>query len=370
MSETGETTTTHTDAGLEREFGDLIAAVQAQRPKIDPGFAARLDERVARPRARRECVTGWRPSGPMLGGLATAAVTLAVAIPVAHDVIADHGAPATTVTDQSARIRSTGGATAGPEAGPAASGDARVAPEPAIGGSALPGRRDRRVERSASVTLSAPSDKIEDTADQVVRVTDDAGGIVVNSNVSSGDDATGEASFDLRIPTARLQGFLRALSQVAHVKARSQGTTDVTGAAVSAIGRLADARAERKSLLRLLANAKTTNETEAIRDRLRIAAQEIATARAGVVALRERTSESTVSVSVETDDSAASSHDGAKWSLGDAWRDTKDVLTALAGGALVGLALLLPALLLGLLARLGFGRAARRRRESALGSPS
>lgn len=359
-----------TDHDLEQEFGDLLAAVRAERPEMDGAFRAQLDERIARPPKRE--LRSLRPSPALLGGLATAAAAVAVAVPVALDAARDDTTgptptPSTSIITPAAKS-AAGSAGATESVAPAE--PSAVAPEPlppSDDGRLLPNRRSRSVERSASVTLSAPSDEIEKVADDVIRVTDEVGGIVVTSNVTSADDSLGRATFDLRIPTARLQTFLRELSDVAHVKARSQAATDVTRAVVSAGERLADARAERKALLRALAKADTANETASLRTRLRITAAEIAAARAGVRTLRERTSFSVVSVSVESDTSpSAGRHDDGKWTPADAWRDAKRVLEVLAGIALVGLAVALPAALLGGLVWLGIRRATRRRRERVL----
>jgi hypothetical protein len=334
-----------TDRDLELEFGALLAAVAAERPVIDSGFAARLDEQMAKPRTRRERLTGWRPSPALAGGLATAAAAIAVAVPVA---LHDSPSSSTSATPTGSAPATVSSGAAAKQAAPAED----VAPVPPIGGSAgsvAPQARSRAVERSATVTLATPAGKVETAADRVVALTDEVGGIVISSNVSSGDDASGaSANFDLRIPTARLRTFLRELSGVAHVRSRSQSSTDVTRETIDARERLADARAERTTLLRLLARAKSANETAALRTRLRIAAAEIAAARAGVRALGERTSLAAVTVTIEADATAGSGND----------RDRLLPGLAIAGGAFV----------LGLLTWLLLSRATRRRREAVLGA--
>src|SRR4051812_13938789 len=117
---------------LERELADLLAAVRSERPEPDPDFAERLDARLTAPRRRGPL--GWRPSPALLGGMATAAAVVAVAVPVALDC-GHH-----TTSTPAARP----GADAAVESAPAAKD---VAPVPPAGG-VLPGRSARSVERS------------------------------------------------------------------------------------------------------------------------------------------------------------------------------------------------------------------------------
>jgi Domain of unknown function (DUF4349) len=206
-------------------------------------------------------------------------------------------------------------------------------------------------------------------ADRVVRVTDEVGGIVVTSSVSSADDDRGGATFSLRVPTRRLDDALARLSKLAHVRSRTQNSQDVTGAFVTAEERLDEALAEREGLLRALGRADSTNETASIRARLRIVQSEIASARAAVRRLRVRTDFSAVSVTIEPGSSAGGSTGGSSddsWTPGDAAGDAVRVLEVAAGVVLVAAAVLVPFALLG-----GLGVAAgrvvrRRRREQAL----
>ena len=123
----------------------------------------------------------------------------------------------------------------------------------------------RKVERTVSLTLAAKAHDIDTVADGVVGVADRLGGYVASSSVSS--QHGGE--FVLKVPAAQLQAALAQLSRLAHVRARTQDAQDITGSYDSARARLADARTERKILLRQLAKATTPNETESIRARLR-----------------------------------------------------------------------------------------------------
>jgi hypothetical protein len=223
--------------------------------------------------------------------------------------------------------------------------------------------RDRKVERGASLTLSTPRDRIEDVADGAVRVTDRHGGFVLSSSVSSGEGREAGATLDLRIPSTRIQPALADLSELAHVRARTQEARDITAAFTSPRRSLSDALAERRGLLRQLARADTPNETAAVRARLRAVNRRIDRAQAELRRLRDRVSFAAVSVAIEP---GGDSGDGGGWSLGDAVNDAIAVLRALLGGALVGLAVLVPAGLLGGAGWLAYRAWVRHRRESAL----
>jgi hypothetical protein len=169
--------------------------------------------------------------------------------------------------------------------------------------------------------------------------------------------------FALRIPTARLDDAVAALSKLAHVASLSQGSTDITGAFVSVADRLKDARAERAALLKALGRASTTEQVDAIKLRLRDNRSQIAALKGELNALRRRADLARVSVSVEGNGHKT----GGAWTPGDAANDALRVLEVAAGVLLIGLAVAFPLVLLGGGAALVARSTRRRRRESALG---
>jgi hypothetical protein len=223
-------------------------------------------------------------------------------------------------------------------------------------------RGHRSVERSAELVLATPPRDIDRAAAEILRVTDDLGGYVVSSSVSS--NSSGQ--FELRVPERRLQAALSRLSRVAKVRQRTQNAQDITGAVVSVSARLKDARTERSSLLRQLAKATTTNQTASIRARLRLVSGEIAGYKRDLSRVKTRASRSTIAVTLLADRKAAAGSDGGAWTPGDALDDATRILEVTAGVLLVAVALLLPLGLVGLLVWLAARQAAQRRRERAL----
>jgi hypothetical protein len=229
-----------------------------------------------------------------------------------------------------------------------------TAPRPASG---------RKVERNTDLQLSTARDDVQSVADDVISTTQRFGGIVDSSQISTSDNEA-SATFTLRIPTARLDDAVAALSKLAHVSSLTQGSTDITGSFVSAIDRLKDARAERRALLKALGNATTTQEVDAIKARLRDNRSQIAAIKGELNALRRRANMSQVNVAVEGNGHKS----GGAWTPGDAANDALRVLEVSAGVLLIVLAVALPLAVLGGAAGLAARSARRRRRESALAS--
>jgi hypothetical protein len=91
-------------------------------------------------------------------------------------------------------------------------------------------------------------------------------------------------------------------------------------------------------------------------------------AQADLRRLRERVAFAAVSVAVRPGADGVQGDDG--WSLGDAVSDAVSVLGAVAGAAIVGLAVAVPAAFVALLAWLAYRAVVRRRREQVLDMPS
>lgn len=372
------------DAGHE-DLRRLAVALREERPRPRPEFELALDLRAhegfrredrpgihkEEPARRKELHTPHRlRTTPLALGTAAALFIVATTV-LTTGLLGGSGGkesapselPDLLASPQSERQAQD--KAAGPT-GTAAPALAQPAPSGPPG--TAPAARRRQVERAAELALSTPRDRIEDVADGVVRVTDRHGGFVLSSSVSAGEGAKAGASLDLRIPSDRLQAAVADLSELAHVRARTQSARDVTAEFTSPRRRLSDALAERRGLLRQLAQAVTPNQTAAVRARLRAVNRRVDRARAELRRLRERVAFSAVSVSVEP--GAAGGKGDGGWSLGDAARDALSVLGAVAGAVIVGLAVALPAGILAFLGWLAYRVIVRRRRERALDTTS
>jgi hypothetical protein len=224
------------------------------------------------------------------------------------------------------------------------------------------------VQRGAELTLPPAAADVQDTADGVVRETQAAGGYVQQSNIATrdgGGGGGGEATFTLRIPSAHLDDTLGRLSKLAHVGALNQAATDITAQTNQAADLLAEARAERKALLRALGRATTDRQIASLKARLRDNRSQIAQRKGALDAQRRRAELATVDVSVEGT-KATNKHEGGAWTPGDALHDAGRVLEVAGGVALIALAVLIPIAIVALLALLAARQLRRHRRETAL----
>ena len=240
----------------------------------------------------------------------------------------------------------------------------RALPPPSPGGGFAPGRSNRKVERSISMTLEAPDEEIPALAQDVTQVTNRHGGFVLSSTLNS-DEEGAQGFFELRIPTARLRPALADLAGLATVRSQSQSDQDVTRRHVTTRDRLQSARAERRSLLRRLEAAETDEEAESIRRRLDIVAGEINGLRGLLRDLRLRTDYAVVSVELAGTEGDSGSG-GAGGSFDDAVSDAGDLVVGLAGVLIRVLAIALPLALIAGLGWLATSLLRRRRRESVL----
>ncbi len=330
-----------------RDLEELVLDVRATAPQMSPGFAARLEHELSEgfPAPREQPSRVRRPGRrwlllPAVGSLAAVVVALVV-------VFGDGG-------DQ----RPLG---ARAEPAPTASSAARARSTPSVDLN----RSQRKVEHSASLALQAPEGGFDSATDAVNATVARFGGIVASAQIGASDADGGEATYDLRIPSDRLNRALAALAQLGHVTERSQSLEDITGSFGSAQERLTDARAERRGLLRALERATTQAQIDSLKAQLRGVGGRIGRLKGQLASLRRRADLATVGLTIRSTGEAGETGGGA-WTPGDAAGDAVRVLEVLAGVLLIALALLVPAGLIVALIALAvrFGR--RRRREAAL----
>jgi hypothetical protein len=243
---------------------------------------------------------------------------------------------------------------------------APVAPESSSGTDRFaPGERERHVERTASLTLAAPEERLDRVADGVVAVTDRHRGHVVSSSTVSGEDQPAGGSFDLRVPTGELTATLSDLAVLGTVRSQAQTGDDLTQPVASASDRLDAARAERRGLLRRLERADTDREASALRRQYELVAGEIRGLRRQLAALRQRTDYARVSVTLTDESSTLGA--GAGSTTGAALDDALGSLVAAFNLAIRALGVLIPLVLVAGLTWLAVSTVQRRRREAVLG---
>jgi len=301
----------------------------------------------------------------------------ATTLPVERDAQTEEASPSSGVTadsaDGSADRANSAPAQRARRSAPSRAAPSVSPPPPAASSNpagpsttAIAPARARKVERSAVLALRTPEGEFERTTDAVIATVSRFGGIVASSQIGASDSMGGEATFDLRIPTERLDRALAALSKLGHVTERNQSLQDITASFASAQERLTDARAERRGLLRALERATTQSAIASLKAQLRTVSTRISGVKAELSSLRRRADLSRVDLTVRGSGVSGGATGGGDWTPGDAAADALRVIEVFAGVMLVALAVLAP---LGLIAGLGvlvvrMGR--RRRRESAL----
>jgi hypothetical protein len=390
------------EPSADPDLSQLVADVEAARPEPSAAFLASLDARVHAGFPRKEETPQRTARQPWLVRLrqpqvlAPAFVALIVIVLIGATTIPPalnrSGPLSKSLGDSSSSGSVSSAPSAAEQSGAEALGAARepAAPSadsnagtsgggataqqsapsltsaaPAAGGDGV-SQQDRKVQRAADLTLTPKPDDVQKTADGVVREPQAAGGYVECSDIATRDGG-GEATFLLRIPSARLDDTLARLSKLAHVGALSQSASDITSAVVSAADRLSDARAERAALLRALGKATTDRQIAGLKARLADNRSEIAQRKGALDAQRRRADLATVSVAVQGTGSSAKKDDGA-WTPHDALHDASRVLEIAGGVALIALAVLAPLAILAALALLAGRTLRRRRREGALDS--
>ena len=355
------------------DLARLARRLSDEAPRMRPAFAARLDARVAsglaQARARRTrrgpLALLLRPDRRWAIAGAVGSVLLAVVIGAAALRQSGHGRVDTFVTaSKPAASSTTEGIVSTSSAADARGHEAAsaVAPQRLV--------PPRAVERSTELTLAAPAEDIARVSDRVLATADRFGAIVERSAINTDDAGGGGSSFELRVSAARVQPALAALSRLAHVRSRSDASLDIAAPTRSAAARLAEARANRSSLLRQLARATTPNQAASIRTRLHLADARIARLAAESASLARRAGFSRVSVTVASTGRRPAAHrrGGGAWGPGDAWHDVRRLLSGAAAVAVLTAGVAVPLLILVTAGIVAARVARRRRREQALGA--
>lgn len=382
-------------------LAQLTRELHAERATPDPEFAAELDRWAAEgfPRAKR-------PGGERTGGAlerlrtrlavtpprrllapAGAALTLIVVAGVAisqsgggtddaatsGDAVAVQEEQPVIREDQGGSASASGAGSAADAVAPPDERAAKAAPLSAEDGSsgfAYKGTAgspsERKIAQTADLVLASEPDGVRDVADGVNEVVNRYRGLVANSSVQSGDKRSGPgAQYRLRIPAQNLQAALADLSELAHVRSRTETTEDITGRFISAQDRIEENEAKRGSLLNQLAAATTEDQADALEAQIKIVNGQLAAARADLSEARERVQLVPVTVSIVAEEGADDAN-GGDWGIDDAIDDAGKVLSTAAGVAVVAGAALVPVALIGLMVALVARRRVRTGRERAL----
>jgi hypothetical protein len=338
---------------------DLEMLLREIRPVPEPAWAARLDARVAArfpgppPRWKAPFIA-VRQNFLAFGAAGAIASVLVVLIVV--------GLNSGGVDDMSSSMSAPASKSAADSGSTSGGGSAKSAAP------AVPLTAQARVQRKdAALTLSCTPAQVATVTDRAIRVIDGLDGFVQSSEINSeGSDAG--ASLGLKVPSERLESALAQLSRLAHVKARSQQTEDLTDQKAALEAAVRDARADVAGLRARLAKAATDKERSKLRAELDTASRRVTRRERDVANLNRQVSYATIDLSIEGDrrSGAAPVAPGDHWTPGDALHDAGRVLEVIAGVLVIALAILLPLAAIAVVIALAARIFTRRARERAL----
>ncbi len=374
-------------------WAELTALLAAERPEPRESWSAGLDERAAarfedgggssgraRDLAARVRELLPRRLAPPVAALATLVIVAVVAASTLELGGTGDGDSTSSLDSGSATSTTSASGDSAAETAPippnaqAASGAdgssdldsagaGGVAFQAQRNGKIAPGKDRRQVERDVTLALSARPDDVADASDEAIAITRSLDGIVASSQLDQAGRRS-RATLQLVLPTRNLDAALDRLTKIANVNSLNESTVDITRPFVSAKDRLADARAERKQLLRALGNAAGDTEAEALRKQIKSARRRISRARSSFENIARRARLSDLSLTISGDPGAATSDDGR--TLGGWLDDALSVLRDLAGILLITAVIVVPLGLIAALIWLAATTFRHRRREAAL----
>jgi hypothetical protein len=349
-------------AGSRRDLAELARVLAADRPRMDPAFAVKLDARLSRkpaPRQAKRRRGRWWLWSPAAG---LAACLLAAVVIVTQQGNSGPSQPERTVAQQAPAV--SGGSAQAPSAPRATQPLAAAGQSPGL---LQPPPNGRKITQSAQLALTVSSGRIDTVAQEVYDVIGQVRGVVNNSTVTAGGATGGYAQFQLSVPSASLPQTMASLSglRYAQVASRTDNSQDVNDQYQGDVRRLADARALRTSLLRQLAKATTQSVIDSLTARIHDAEASISSDQAALARLNRQVNFSQITLSINSG-SAPSPADAGGFTLGKAAHTAGRVLTVAAGVMLIVAAVLVPVTALALLVWWTLSLVRRRRRERAL----
>jgi hypothetical protein len=240
-----------------------------------------------------------------------------------------------------------GTASAGGEEG--AAEDSVAVSRPSSGGS-LPSIGPSIVQ-TASLSVSVPRNDFETTIQRARTIATGAGGFVVSSSASQGDeDRLVRGSLVVRVPEPAYARVIEQLSELGTVEAREESGQDVSQQLVDLEARIRHLEAVEARLLAFLDEARTVAAALTVQSELNRVQLELEQARGRLDYLRDQVAFATLSLEVRERQVAVAEDDGGPWGIVDAWRAAGVSFVAVVGWILVVAATIAPIAILLVLA--------------------
>ena len=235
----------------------------------------------------------------------------------------------------------------GAEARDGAAADEAVAvSQPSQGGGSLPSVGPSIVQ-TASLSISVARDEFEETIQRARTVATGAGGFVVSSSASQGDEQRlVRGSLVVRVPEPQYARVLEQLSGLGKVEAQEEAGQDVSQELVDLEARIRHLEAVEARLLGFLDEANTVAAALAVQSELNRVQLELEQGRGRLDYLEDQVAFATVSLEVRESQVAAAESDGGPWGIVDAWRAAGTGFVTVVGWIFVAAATIAPVVLL------------------------
>lgn len=235
----------------------------------------------------------------------------------------------------------------GAEARDGAAADEAVAvSQPSQSGGSLPPVGPSIVQ-TASLSISVARDEFEETIQRARAVATGAGGFVVSSSASQGDEQRlVRGSLVVRVPEPQYARVLEQLSGLGKVEAQEEAGQDVSQELVDLEARIRHLEAVEARLLGFLDEANTVAAALAVQSELNRVQLELEQGRGRLDYLEDQVAFATVSLEVRESQVAAAESDGGPWGIVDAWRAAGTGFVTVVGWIFVAAATIAPVVLL------------------------
>lgn len=231
------------------------------------------------------------------------------------------------------------------------------------GGAVLPALGPRVIQ-TATLRLSVPSGRFDESVVEARSIAASVGGFVVSSTASLGSEKRlVMGSLVVRVPEHGYAQAMRELSRLGRVEARDERGQDVSQEFVDLEARSRHLEAVERQILELLDRTDSVAAALAVQSKLNEVQLELEQVRGRLRFLRDQVAFATISLELrERTAVPVKTDDGGAWGIVDAWRTAAHGFVTVVGWLFVAAATAAPLLLLVALALLGARFAARRRR--------
>jgi hypothetical protein len=216
-----------------------------------------------------------------------------------------------------------------------------------------------RIVQTASLSLSVPRNRFEETVEDARTLAAGLGGFVVSSSASQGSERRlVSGSLVLRIPQPSYAQAMKALSALGRVEAQEETGQDVSQEFVDLQARSRHLEAVERQLLQFLEEADNVSAALAVQSRLEDVQLELERVRGRLRFLDDQVSFATISLHVHERLLPVKPQDDGR-GIVDSWRSAGRGFVTVVGWIFVGAATVAPLVLL-LLVAFAAARLARR----------